>query len=439
MNVFHILIKDIKNILYDRKTLALILIMPIILMSILGASLQGMMGEEADSGIREMDIAIVKEYDGEKETEKFTYMIENNRMYEMDTEIDINENNPEKIFFDDFLGSKDLDFIKYKIVSKEEGLNLLEDNKIIALVVLPKNFVYDSYVNMYMPGRNVIEIDIIKNPNQAFIADIIDNIIRAYTNNLNLINAQKFALIDIITSNENIEFETAFEELFEEQKMDNNVSITKMNTNKKDTVSSFQYYAAAIMGMFLLYTASIGGKAFLDEKKEHTMSRLTATGTKVNRMLISNFMRIMILAFIQSTIMIVYSNIVLGVNWGDTLTILITILLSGVAVGGLGMLVSSIAIVMNNYNVVNLFEFVVVNFMALVGGSFIPIEILPKALRSLNFLSINGIALKMYMNGMYYNSLSKSITYISLLLMYAVIFSILAFIVIKLGKRRQTL
>lgn len=436
--MLNLIIKDIKNILYDRKTLAMILLMPIVLMSILGAALQGVFNEEESSmGINPIDIAIVKEYDVQLEISKFQGFLTSGFMGEMETEIDYNDVNPEKIFFEDFLNNKDIkEMIRYQVVDRKQGEILINENKIAAMIVLPKNYIYNTYVNMISPGRNGVSIEVVKNLENQFSADIVEMLITGFSDVMNSMVAKKMVMIDAFIS--------------EELSMDHIDKISSSFTNSMDTevkvdikevtgekgLSSFQYYSVAIMTMFLLYAASIGGKALIDEKKDSTLQRLEVAGKSISMIAISNFFRIMLIAIIQSLVMIIYSRLVISVRWGDLLTVISGLLSSAFAVGGLGALVSVITLVTDRYYVANIFEFGVINLMALIGGSFIPVEILPKALQKISFIAINGNAIHIYLNAMKFRPLEENSQYIIILVCMGIIFLIGAYVVLCTRKRR---
>ena len=49
---------------------------------------------------------------------------------------------------------------------------------------------------------------------------------------------------------------------------------------------------------------------------------------------------------------------------------------------------------MGNYKLANTFENVIIQIMALLGGSFFPVDLLPEIVQKFSFLSLNGVALK---------------------------------------------
>lgn len=436
--MLNLIIKDIKNILYDRKTLAMILLMPIVLMSILGAALQGVFNNEEDgSGIQMIEVAVVKEYNNALELEKFKGFLTSDFMGDMDNNFDIDEINPEKIFFDDFLQNDDLKkIVHYQVVDRDKGQQLLVENKVAAMIILPQNFVYNTYINMSSPGRNKVFIDVIKNSEQQFSADMVETIITGFSNAMNGMVAKKMIMIDafIKYNLDSSEFNRLTDVL--SNPTEDTIHIEVKEVTGEKGLNSFQYYAVAIMTMFLLYAASIGGKALIDEKSGFTLQRLEVSGKTIGTIAISNFFRIMMIAIIQSIVMIVFSSLVISVSWGDTITVIIALLCSAFAVGGLGALVSVITLVTDRYYVANIFEFGIVNLMALVGGSFIPVEILPKALQKINFLAINGNAINIYLNGMKFRPIQENSYYVMILVSMGAVFILSAYIVLNIKKRR---
>ena len=427
-----LVIKDMKNVLYDIKSLAIILLMPIVIMSILGMSLQGVFGEEGESGVAMTSIGVVKAYDMEEQMAKVAGRID---LKEID-QATMDGLNPEKNFFLMLDNDEIKSFITYDLMSKDEGVAALEANEITALIVLPDDFVFNSYM-LLNGSRLVSNIDYIINPENDFFAGIILGIIDGYVETTNHIYAQqRLTTMTLLSTNHMAALEN-IGDMFDSAALEASaLNLTIRATQREESISSFQYYAAAIMCMFLLYTAGIGGRALLQERNERTIPRLTVGGHGLEVIVWSNFVRVMCLALVQSGIMIAYSNWVLGVDWGSGLTVVITMVLASFAVSGIGMLVAVITLISGNFNAANAFEFGLVYVMALIGGSFIPVEGLPKILQQLGFLSVNGQALKMFINGMYNLPLSESLVEMTVLLAFGLIFIIVSMLLIR-GKGRS--
>ncbi len=417
----------------------MLIVMPIVLMSILGASLKGVFSDENNSGsIKNINIAIVKEYNFEQEKEK-ALEISKSFFKDMKTEgINYDKINPEKIFFQDFLESKQLNgMLRYVITDRKQGEKMLAENEISALVILPKNYVYNTFINYTSAGRGVVRIETIKNQDSQFYAEIVEMLVDGFLNAMNNAVSRKMVLIEAVVLNKlnaetigNLSDSIGIKE-------DNSKNIIIKELTGEDKINSFQYYAVAIMSMFLLYAASIGGKALIEEKNDFTLQRAEASGISLRQIAYSNFFRIVVIAIIQSAIMIGFSRLFLGVIWGDLATVIIALISSAISVGGMGFFVAVLTLITGRYYIANIFEFAIVNMMALIGGSFIPVELLPKALQKIDFLAINGSALKLYLNAMKYRPIEESYTFIFLLIGIAFGFILGGLIILGYNNRRS--
>lgn len=439
MNLFHIIIKDVKNILYDVKSLAILVIMPVVIMSILGFSLKGIFSDESGSGIDTIQIAVVKEYDAIAEKEAFIEDFSDSSMVSIEDDL-LEDTNLEKIFFDQFMENEDLkEVVQYQLVEPEEIAGLMESDEIAAAVYLPEGFVYDGYLNFLSSGRNEMTIQVVSNPDYSFSSQIVVSIIEGFTENLNIQKARTGALIgDLIAKGLGSHIGDVMDNMPDMAVENAEVAIDYQSANHQESITSFQYYAAAIMSMFLMYAASFGGKAVLSEKREYTLARMAVTGTSIYKVVFSNFVRIAMLCMFQSLFMIVFSGVVLGVHWGSLIGVALGVLLMSLIIGAFGMMLSIITLTRGTYSIANFFEFVIIQLMALVGGSFIPIEVLPEAVGNLSFLSLSGLGLKMYTNAMYDLPLSANSGTYSLVIAYTVAIFIISFVMIQVSGKKVT-
>ncbi|HWQ78115.1 MAG TPA: hypothetical protein VN381_04825 [Anaerovoracaceae bacterium] len=84
-----------------------------------------------------------------------------------------------------------------------------------------------------------------------------------------------------------------------------------------------------------------------------------------------------------------------------------------------------------NYKMANIFETGVIQTMALLGGSFFPLDILPEALQHFSFLSLSGIVLKAYQKTMMGYGMADVLGYIGILAGIGAIFTALAVVIIR--------
>jgi len=124
---------------------------------------------------------------------------------------------------------------------------------------------------------------------------------------------------------------------------------------------------------------------------------MVITDISKTHILAGKFFTIFLIASIQITIMLLYSYFALKVKWGDVSSIVVLSVTSAFAVAGLGIFIASFTYRAGNYRMANLFENVIIQVMALLGGSFFPLDLMPEAIQKISFISLNGVALKSYL------------------------------------------
>jgi ABC-type multidrug transport system permease subunit len=103
------------------------------------------------------------------------------------------------------------------------------------------------------------------------------------------------------------------------------------------------------------------------------------------------------MVFIQLCLLIFFSTFVLGVEWGAYTSVLILSLFTAFAVAGLGILLAAVTFVSDKTRIASLFESVIFQIMGLLGGAYIPLEVLPEEMRLLSKMPLNGVALDGYL------------------------------------------
>ena len=441
MKVLSIVKKDLKIVLSDRKALAIILIMPVILMVILSFALKGTFTD--DWARNKINIAVVKQYDSEHETREFRDSLNSgllaggmgeNAGKQLASAVE--DTDPEKIFFHDFLESKELsEIITYQVMTEEQARILLGENKVSAVVLLPEKYIYDMKVNLLTPFRNPVQIDILTSPDDSIGGQIVRTVIKSYSDSMSSIIIGKNVLIEAVMANdlgmnelENTDsVMTDVKDALESIKLE----LKDIPLEGKKPISSADYYAAAMLTMFILFAASHGGRMLLEEKENTTYQRMMTAGTSKISILTGKFLTVFFIALLQIIVMMVFSSLALHVAWGDMLSVALIGISAAIAVAGVGSAVASVTYRAGNYKMANIFETAVIQTMALLGGSFFPIDIMPPIFQKLNYLSLNGVALKAYQKTMMGYGLDAVTGYILILTGIGAAFAILSFLILK--------
>ncbi|MEL7658964.1 MAG: ABC transporter permease, partial [Bacillota bacterium] len=191
------------------------------------------------------------------------------------------------------------------------------------------------------------------------------------------------------------------------------------------------YYAAAMLTMFILFAAGHGGRMLLEEKENTTYQRMMVAGTSKISILAGKFLTVFLIAMLQITVMMIFSSFALKVVWGDFLSVALIGISAAIAVAGVGIAVAAVTYRAGNYKMAGIFETAVIQTMALLGGSFFPVDIMPAAIQKLSFLSLNGIALKAYQKTLMGYGLEAIMGYVLILVGIGAVFAVLSIIILR--------
>jgi len=441
MKIISIIRKDLAGLFSDRKALIIILLMPVILMSILSFALKGLFMTDGSWG--KIGIAVVKEYDAEADQIRFHDALQNGLLgqgmgKEAADELASagEEANPERIFFHEFLESEEVsDMITYRIETREKAETLLNSGEISAIVVLPEEYFYNMMVNLLTPFRNEVEITVLAGNGAEMSGQVVQSIMQAYSDSISSVIIGKNVLIEAAMANDM--GNDGFREM--ERVMNGimdalesvRVEVDDVTLEGMRPISSSDYYAAAMLTMFILFAAGHGGRMLLEEKENFTYQRMIVAGVPKMGILTGKFVVIFLIALLQITVMTVFSAFALKVVWGDLLSVVLTGMAAAFAVAGIGVTVAAVTWRAGNFRAANIFETAVIQTMALLGGSFFPIDILPAAFQKLSFLSLNGIALKSYQKSMMGYGVEEVAGYIMVLVGVGAAFAVLAVMILR--------
>ncbi|HAS72645.1 MAG TPA: hypothetical protein DCS67_00700 [Clostridiales bacterium UBA8960] len=424
-------VKDVKVLLSDKKSLMIFILMPIILTTILSFALSGSFGEPGKMDA--IKVGIVKQYDREEELSNF--METAHQMMGTLPEGDLTASlDFESIFFESFLGD---DYLKRIMtatnMSEAVAYEALENGSIAALVILPEGFIFNQYVNFLLPNRNNIEIEIVGHPDYNYSTQIVSSIFNSYFDTMNkrVVNKNVFLEVGSNYLPPNVLFSQIEAVMNEEIQGAYGTQVKLNQVPGKKHISSFTYYSIAMMAMFILYSAGHTGRELLNEKKMLTLDRGVVSGVHYGKVLAAKFFMTVSLCFFQMSALILYSTFLLRVDWNNPIKVIVGIFFSSLAVSGLGVFISSITLTAENYKIANMFENVLVHVFALIGGSYIPIEVLPKIFMTLKNFALNGVVLDLFIQTYQDATWNRLGLYYGILCLIATVFTLLAVIIIK--------
>lgn len=447
MKIRHILFRDLRILLSDKKTLAIILLMPIILTSILSFALSGAFGDNPE--VPEFEVSVVRNYEQVSASEALVNVMSDNLIGSLmpeDIKRDLintaSDTDMEKIFFEDFLGHEDISsMMTYTIEDEETAYSRLKNNETSAIIILPENFLTASYTNMFTTYQSKLEIEVIRNPERSVTPSIAVSIVNGFMDRMASSNIRKniaiesFLAADIASGDmdddkivENL-IESSFTQDFE-------VTFIDETATGRTAISSKGYYSVSMLTLFLLFSAGRGSYMLLEEKRDFTYQRMLTAGVSKWQILAGKFFVVFSIVVIQLIALILYSTYVLGVNWGSPLELSVISIFTAFAVAGLGSLLAVVTFISDKTRIASLFESVIFQVMGLIGGAYIPVEILPKEIQSISKLPLNGVALKAYLSIMTGSGLDELSNSLLLLALNGIVFAAAA--VYLMGMKGET-
>ncbi len=150
------------------------------------------------------------------------------------------------------------------------------------------------------------------------------------------------------------------------------------------------YYAAGMAVLYLLFTVSRGGSAFVVERQANTLARMHQSPTPSWQIATGKLGGIFATAMIQLLAVILLSRLIFGVSWGDPLGVVVLAAAAAFAASGIGLLIAAVS---RTHSAAGALGTAIVLPMAVLGGSTIPLFAMPPIIRSISRLTVNGWAM----------------------------------------------
>lgn len=182
------------------------------------------------------------------------------------------------------------------------------------------------------------------------------------------------------------------------------------------------FMAPGMALMFLMFTASNGGRTLLAERAQGTLPRLLVSPTSTSQVLGGKVFGTYLTGVAQMLILIVASTLLFQLEWGDPLAVLVLVLAAVVGAVGWGLLITALAKTPGQVSAIG--SAVMLTF-GILGGSFISLDMMPGWFSALSKLTPNAWGLDAFTTLALGGGLADIVTpLLALLVMGAVLFTI---------------
>ncbi len=168
------------------------------------------------------------------------------------------------------------------------------------------------------------------------------------------------------------------------------VKLTMSSINREKSTKENPGLVQAVVGtgimMLLFGIAGIGG-SLLEEKENGTLKRLVLSPIKLTDILFGKMLTTLVISIAQLIVMFLFSWLVFDLNiFKDIVALSLMILATAFAVSGFGVLIVSLV---KSRQQLSGFSTIVILVMSALGGSMMPIFMMPEFMQKLAVISVN--------------------------------------------------
>ena len=274
MNILYIAISTIKRNFRDKKSMFRSILMPILMIIVLGTALNSAFeGQKIDK----FNVCYLNEDSG-SELNEFNNFLKNNEI-------------------------KDILNVR-EVASIEEGKKLIEDKKAVSLIVVPK-----GYSEKLKSGDKAV-IQIYNTKYKDFKSDIVENIVEAY-------NSAGNAVMAVAKLNAKDLRYTPYDAVEE----------SIISTEGK-APRAIDYYGVAMLILAIMNSAAFAADMVSEDYFENVGVRIKTAPVKTYERLLGKILGCVFDIFIKGMIIIGFSKLAYGVNWGNNFGMIALIIIS---------------------------------------------------------------------------------------------------------------
>ncbi|MBO1001637.1 ABC transporter permease [Pseudogracilibacillus auburnensis] len=377
------LMKDLLLFWRDRKEVIIVILLPLVLVVVLSVAMSGLFDGNLNENY-ELSLGVVNEDNQEEAITDFEALVNQSQQIpeELKQELLLHvQAAPPVELLTDFLTSPDVEsWITIQTMSRSEAEQSVDNGELNAMLVIPENYSAKLLTNIYLDQGD--------KPSLLFVAketavevDMLHDVIQGFLDQMNLQYALSTSGGDI--ENTHVELPEGGTENIED--------------DQSATFTMNQYFAFSMGTLFVLFMTSTVASRTGIEKREHTFNRIALTNTPALHFLFGKTVATFILSWLQIMFVFIGSHLILGVFEDRSFTFWIGLIfmasMYSLAIAGVSSILTSISLRLKNPDAVDGIFMIIIMLFGIIGGSFVPIYILPNWLQQIGEWTPNGLTL----------------------------------------------
>ncbi|WP_080838226.1 ABC transporter permease [Cohnella massiliensis] len=394
----------------DRKEMALSLLLPIVLIVVLSLALPNWVENGAES--LDMDVAIVREDDEEAGLRQFRDSLASSRLAEEEAgalAARAEQLQPAMLLMQLLEGEEVGQFVKTTESDAETAARQLEDNEISAILTIPEGYTLAALNRMLLGEGEAMPLALTA-ADSSLEVDVLRDIVEGFMKTLNFELALSHASADHAGAGA----------------PDVPVSVGGRETIEGfQMITSFQYYSLSITIVFALFVAMTTATKAITEKRERVFQRILLSGSPPFRYLAGKIGSTFVMSLLQMTAVFALCHFALRLFpgrspqfWLGMATIALVFCFS---IASLSAVFTALAFRYKESSA-NGAMIIVIMVTGTIGGSFVPVYILPDWLRDVGEWTPNGLSLAVFIQWVQ----QEAISVIAIPLLQLILFSVVA-------------
>jgi ABC-2 type transport system permease protein len=196
------------------------------------------------------------------------------------------------------------------------------------------------------------------------------------------------------------------------------VVLKESTASQGKEISTVSYYACGMSVMFIMFGSMFGAFSLVRERDDWTLPRLMMTPAGRLDIVGGKMLGVFMVGVAQFTVLLAFTSAI-GVEWGDPAATMAVALALVAAATGMAILIAAIGKTTRSVSGISQ---IVIQFMAVLGGSFFPVSQFPEWLQPFHYLTVNGWAIDGLLEVMRGGSITDVMPSIVVLLGMAVAF-----------------
>jgi ABC-2 type transport system permease protein len=279
----------------------------------------------------------------------------------------------------------------------EQARQRVDDDQAAAAIVIPPGF-----TGSIIPSSGgattseVVQLLLYTNPSRPTSVGVVKTILEEFMSQVEVGRVGAQVVVAQLIENGLISIQDAAQvgsEIGARQSTEGGTALVLKSATAGEAIEFdvLAYMAPGMALMFLMFTASNGGRSLLTERNQGTLPRLLVSPTTSAQVLAGKVVGTYLTGTAQMLILIGASTLLFQLNWGDPLAVLVLVLAAVAGAVGWGMLITALAKTPGQVSAVG--SAIMLTF-GILGGSFISIDAMPDWFALLSKITPNAWGLE---------------------------------------------